>query len=153
MHRHRVWNTVSPLIRTQRNRIINIDGFIPAVNTLYFDPSDPVYDINSPGIYTITPSFYFSYLERPIQFKYQVFRIPANVNIYWKRNNGSFNLWAGNTFNGVNFSTGDTLTVGISVAGADPDSDFGLTLFNNIDTAACSNTVSVLTADLSIELP
>ena len=27
MHRHRVWNTSSPLLRTERNRILNIDGF------------------------------------------------------------------------------------------------------------------------------
>jgi len=153
MHRHRVWNTSSPLLRTERNRILNIDGFIPAVDTLYFNPIDPVYDVNTFGIYTVTPTFYFSYLDRPVQFKYQVIGFLRNVSIYWKKNNGSFNAWTSNTFNGVNFSTGDTLTVGISVVGADPDSDFSLTLFNNLDTAACSNTVTVLTADLSIELP
>lgn len=153
MHRNRVWNTASPLIRTQRNRVVDIDGFIPAVDTLYFDPVDPVYDVNSIGINAVTPSFYFSYLEKPIQFKYQIVRRPANVNIYWKKNNGSFNLWANNTFTGVNFITGDTLTVGISVTGVDPDSDFSLTLSNNIDTVICSNRLFVLAADLGIELP
>lgn len=62
-------------------------------------------------------------------------------------------MWANNTFNGVNFTTGDTLTVGISVTGVDPDSDFSLTLSNNIDTVICSNRLFVLAADLGIELP
>jgi hypothetical protein len=153
MHRHRVWNTASTLIRTERNRVLNLDGFIPAVNTLYFDPVDPVYDVNTIGINTVTPTFYFSYLDRPVQFKYQVVGFLRNISIYWKKNNGSFNAWTSNTFNGVSFSTGDSLTVGISVTGADPDLSFSLTLFNNLDTLACSNTLAVLTADLSIGPP
>jgi hypothetical protein len=153
MHRHRVWNTSSPLLRTERNRILNIDGFIPAVDTLYFSPIDPIYNVNSPGIQEIKPSFYFSYLEEPVQFKYSAVRKPQDVNIYWTKNNGEFVLWPIGTFNGANFRTGDTLTIGISVYDADPGSDFSFTLFNSLDTAACSNTITILTSDLIIGPP
>ena len=152
MHRYKVWNTASPIWRTERNRVLSTDGISPAVDTLYFSPVDPIYDNTIAGVQNITPVFVLSYLESPVQFKYTAPRLPVGVVLYWKKNSGAFVSWPLNTLNGANFVTGDTLTVGISAAGAEVG-DFGLTLFNSIDTAACSNTATILISGIELGAP
>jgi len=149
MHRYKVWNTTSPIWRTERNRVLSTDGISPAVDTLYFSPVSPVYDNTVAGIQAVTPIFILSYLESPVQFRYTAPRTPTGVSLYWKKNSGSFVSWPLNTLNGANFVTGDTLTVGISVAGAEIG-DFVLRLFNNIDTASCSNAATILISGIDL---
>jgi hypothetical protein len=153
MHRNRVWNTSVPLQRTARNRILPIDGVVPAVDTLFFTPSDIVLDNTIAGAQTLTPTFGLNYLETVVQFKYLAPRLPAGVTVYWKKNGGAFIAWPTNTLNGANFTRGDTLTVGVNVSGIAAGSDFAITLYNNIDTAPCSNVASILISGVDLGAP
>lgn len=153
MHRSRTWQTTITLGRSSHNRTFNISGFKPAVDTLYFSPVDPIYDTNIAGVQQITPSFVFTDLDGPVQFKYAAPRLPFGTLLYWKKNNGPYISWALDTLNGANFVNGDTLTVGIDVSGAMSGTDFSFTLFNNIDTEPCSNTITVLISGFILEEP
>jgi hypothetical protein len=150
MHRNRVWATTSPIFRTERNRVLVTDGNLPTLDPLNFNPTNQIIDAMLLGISALTPSFVLSNVSVPnLQLKYSVDRMPTGATFYFKRNNGSFLTLNPNTLNGAALNTGDTITFGISANGA-PDASFTFTVFNNIDVAPCSNTLSALITGASL---
>jgi hypothetical protein len=141
MHRNRSWSFTSPLFRLQRNRVIDINGYIPALDLLVWQPSDVGYfgvgEIQSLLANPLTIRNSLS----PVQFKWDIISgLSRGTAFFWKKNNGSFLAWTRNTFNGVSFTENDTLTVAITTSQI---TNFTIALYNNYDDLICSTPYSI----------
>lgn len=141
MHRNRSWSFTSPLFRLQRNRVIDINGYIPALDLLVWQPSDVGYFevgmVQSPLANPLTIRNSLS----PVQFKWDIISgLSRSISFSWKRNNESFVSWPRNTFNGSFFQENDTLTVAITTA---QTANFTIALYNSYDGLICSTPYSI----------
>lgn len=141
MHRNRSWSFTSPLFRLQRNRIIDINGYIPALDLLVWQPSDVGYfgvgEVQSP----LTNPLTIRNILSPVQFKWDIISgLSRGTTFVWKKNNGSFLSWPRNTFNGVSFAENDTLTVAINTS---QTANFTIALYNSYDGLICSTPYSI----------
>ena len=141
MHRNRSWSFTSPLFRLQRNRIIDINGYIPALDLLVWQPSDVGYfgvgEIQSPLANPLT----IRNIVSPVQFKWDIISgLSRNTGFFWKKNNGSFLAWTRDTFNGSFFQENDTLTVAITT---NQITNFTIALYNSYDGLICSTPYSI----------
>jgi hypothetical protein len=145
MHRNRSWSFTSPIFRVNRNRIINNDGYVPALTELVFTPDIYMGTTDTVGVGPVSSPMLIDNALANLLFKWDLaFGLTRGVTFYWKKNNGVFTLWPRNTNNtNVSFNNGDTLTVGISHAGVTAPNTFGIRLFSNFDNQACSNILSV----------
>jgi hypothetical protein len=141
MHRNRSWSFASPLFRLQRNRIIDINGYIPALDLLVWQPSDVGYfGIGEIQIPLANPLTIRNSLSQ-VQFKWDIISgLSRSTAFFWKKNNGSFVAWTRNTFNGVSFTENDTLTVAITT---NQTANFTIALSNNYDGLICSTPYSI----------
>lgn len=145
MHRNRSWSFTSPIFRVNRNRIINNDGYVPALTELVFTPDIYMGTTDIVGVGPVSSPMLIDNALANLLFKWDLaFGVTRGVTFYWKKNNEVFTLWPRNTNNtNVSFNNGDTLTVGISHAGVTAPNTFGIRLFSNFDNQVCSNILSV----------
>lgn len=145
MHRNRVWSFTSPVFRLNRNRILDVDGYVPALDLLVWDPTDfGSFEVLITLNESLANPFTVKNNLAPIQFKWDIVSgtVPRGTTLRWKKNNGSFNTWTRNT-NTVNttFTEGDTLTVAITTG--DTTGSFTFALYNSLDNRICSTPYSV----------
>ena len=143
MHRNRTWSFTSPIWRLSHNRIIDINGYIPALQYMLWQPSDIVLlsrlTVLGPirNAITITDSY------QPVRLKWVIMTgaIPRNVLIYYRKNGGSWVLFAENTFSTVTFTNGDTFQLGSQTGNF--TGTFSLALFNDVDGLQCSQPLTI----------
>jgi hypothetical protein len=141
MHRNRSWSFTSPLFRLQRNRIIDINGYIPALDLLVWQPSDIGYFGIEPVQYPLADPFTIRNILSPVQFKWDIISgLSRGTTFVWKKNNGSFSAWPRNTFNGISFTENDTLSIGMFTS---QPANFTIALYNNYDGLICSTPYSI----------
>ena len=143
MHRNRVWSFTSPVFRLNRNRLVDIDGYVPALNLLVWNPSDSaIIETFQSNIDIANPLLIQNNLA-PVQFKWDLVAgtLPRGLSLRWKQNNGSIVTWPRNTFNGNSFVANDTLSIFITTG--DTTGSFTFVLYNNLDNLVCSTPFSV----------
>jgi len=145
MNRNRTWSYTSPLWRLDQNKLIDINGYVPALSELTFIPDTYEGDDGIAGVQTAAGPMLINNALSNLLFKWDLaFGLTRGTTFYWKKNNGAFTLWPRNTNNtNVSFNNGDTLTVGIAHAGAAAPNSLGIRLFNNFDNQPCSNVLAV----------
>lgn len=145
MNRNRIWSYTSPLWRLDQNRLIDINGYVPALSELTFIPDTYIGSADIGGVQTAANPMLINNALSNLVFKWDLaFGNTRGIAFYWKKNNGEFTLWPRNTNNSnVSFNNGDTLTVGITHAGVTAPNTLGIRLFNSFDNQPCSNVLAV----------
>lgn len=143
MHRNRAWSFVSPVWRLNHNRIINTDGYIPALLYILWQPFNVVLlstlTVLGPirNATTITDSY------QPFRLKWNIMSgaIPRNVLLYYRKNGGAWVAFTENTFTAVTFTNGDTFQLGAQTGTS--IGTFSIALFNDADGLQCSEILTI----------
>ena len=143
MHRNRVWSFTSPVFRLNRNRLVNIDGYVPALDLIQWSPQDyailEVFLVNIP----ITNLLPINNTLQPVALKWDVVSgaVPRGTGLRWSKNGGVFNTWTRNVFTNTTFTSGDTIRLAITTG--DTTGNFSFALYNSLDNLVCSTPFSV----------
>jgi hypothetical protein len=143
MHRNRVWSFTSPVFRLNRNRLVNIDGYVPALDPIQWSPLDytvmEVFSLNEP----ITDTLPIKNTLEPVALKWDIISggLPRGTGLRWSKNGGAFNIWTRNVFTNTTFTSGDTIRLAITTG--DGTGSFSFVLYNSLDNLVCSTPFSV----------
>jgi hypothetical protein len=149
MHRNRVWSFTSPVFRLNRNRLVSIDGYVPALDLIQWSPPDygsppdyvilEVFSVNIP----ITNLLPINNTLQPVALKWDVVSggVPRGTGLRWSKNGGVFNTWTRNVFTNTTFTSGDTIRLAVTTG--DRDGTFSFALYNSLDNLVCSTPFSV----------
>jgi hypothetical protein len=143
MHRNRVWSFTSPVFRLSRNRLVNIDGYVPALDPIVWSPVDytiiEVFSLNVP----ITDLLPIKNTLQPVALKWDLISsgVPRGTGLRWSKNGGAFNAWTRNVFTNTTFTSGDTIRLAITTG--DTAGSFSFALYNSLDNLVCSTPFSV----------
>ena len=140
MHRNRTWSFTSPLWRLNHNRVLNADGYIPALDYIYWSPNDFIILSTLTATGPIADPVTISNTYQPVRLKWLASfgTLPRGSRIYYRKNGGSWVQWGANTLTAVSFSDGDIFELG-----AQAGSNTGIlsfALFNDVDNLQCSET-------------
>jgi hypothetical protein len=143
MHRNRTWSFTSPLWRLDHNRILNTDGFIPALLYLFWSPFNVVLLTQLTVLNPLRNANTISETYQPVCLKWTLITggVPRNVILYYRKNGGAWVSFAENTFTAVTFTNGDTFQLGAQTGTA--TGTFSLALFNDADGLQCSEVLSI----------
>jgi|688.fasta_scaffold03999_3 hypothetical protein len=143
MHRNRTWSFTSPLWRLNHNRILDADGYIPALLYLLWSPFNVVLVSTLTVLGPLRNANIISETYQPVRLKWNLITgtIPRNVILYYRKNGGAWVSFAENTFTAVTFTTGDTFQLGIQTGTS--IGTFSLALFNDVDGLQCSEVLSI----------
>ena len=143
MHRNRVWTFTSPVFRLNRNRLVSIDGYVPALDLIQRSRQDyvilEVFSVNTP----ITNLLPINNTLQPVALKWDVVSgaVPRGTGVRWSKNGGVFNTWTRNVFTNTTFTSGDTIRLAITTG--DTAGNFSFALYNSLDNLVCSTPFSV----------
>ncbi len=143
MHRNRTWSFTSSVWRLNHNRIVNTDGYIPALQFIFWQPNNMELLSNQTPLTPLKDAIIISdaYTEN-LRFKWDATGlIPKNVLLYYRKNNGSWVLFIEKNNTAATFNNGDTFQLGIQTG--NNDGFFGLTLSNSVDGLPCSELLSI----------
>lgn len=142
MHRNRTWSYASPLWRFNHNRTINTDGYIPALQYIFWQPSNAVLLSTLTVLGPLRNAITISDAYQPLRFKWDATgAIPRNVLLYYRKNGGSWVLFTEKVNTAVTFNNGDTFQLGIQTGNS--TGLFGLTLSSDADGLPCSELLSI----------
>ena len=143
MHRNRTWSFVSPVWRLSHNRTLNADGFIPALDYIYWSPQDFAILSTLTVLGPIADPITINQTYQPIRLKWVASfgTLPRGTRIYYRKNGGSWVQWNTDIFTAVTFTDGDIFELG-----AQTSTSFGIVsfaLFNGADNLQCSETFTL----------
>jgi hypothetical protein len=142
MYRNRTWSFASPVWRFNHNRTVNINGYIPALQFIYWQPSNFVLLNISTALGPIRDTFIISDTYQPFRFRWDATGIiPRNVRLYYRKNGGSWVLFNEKTNTADTFNNGDTFQLGIQTGNS--TGLFGFTLTSDADGLPCSELLSI----------
>ena len=142
MHRNRTWSFTSSVWRLNHNRTVNTDGYIPALQYIFWQPSNAVLVNISTPLSTLRDAVTISEAYQPIRFKWDATSaIPRNVILYYRKNGGSWISFTEKVYTGVTFDNGDTFQLGIQTGNS--TGFFGFTLTSDADGLPCSELLSI----------
>jgi len=143
MHRNRTWSFISPFWRSTHNRIVDINGYIPALEYIIWQPSDLVFLNTGMTLSPIRDAVTITNTYQPVQLKWDVISggVPRNVILYYRKNGGSWVSFAEKTNTAVTFTDGDTFQLGAQTGNS--IGVFNLVLSNSVDGLQCSQLLTI----------
>jgi hypothetical protein len=143
MHRNRTWSFISPFWRSTHNRIVDINGYIPALQYIIWQPSDLVFLSTLTVLNPIRDAVTITNTYQPVQLKWDLISgvLPRNVILYYRKNGGSWVSFAEKTNTVVTFTDGDTFQLGAQTGTA--TGLFSLALSNSVDGLQCSQLLTI----------
>jgi hypothetical protein len=142
MHRNRTWSFTSSVWRLNHNRTVNTDGYIPALQYIFWQPSNVVLVNTSTPLSTLRDAVTISEAYQPLSFKWDATAaIPRNVFLYYRKNGGSWVLFPEKNYTAVTFNNGDTFQLGIQTGTG--TGFFGFTLTSDADGLPCAELLSI----------
>ena len=146
MHRNRTWSFTSPFWRSNHNKIVDISGYIPALQYILWQPFDVVFLSTSTVLSPIRNANTISNTYQPVQLRWDLISgtVPRNVILYYRKNGGSWVSFAEKINTAVTFTDGDTFQLGAQTGAA--TGLFSIALSNSVDGLQCSQllTISVI---------
>ena len=143
MHRNRTWSFTSPFWRSTHNRIVDINGYIPALQYIIWQPSDLVFLSTRMALSPIRDAVTIIDTYQPVQLGWDVVSggVPRNVVLYYRKNGGSWVLFPEKTYTAVTFTDGDTFQLGAQTGNS--TGLFSLALSNSVDGLQCSQLLTI----------
>jgi hypothetical protein len=143
MHRNRTWSFISPFWRSTHNRIVDINGYIPALQYIIWQPSDLVFLSTRMALSPIRDAVTITDTYQPVQLGWESISgiVPRNVILYYRKNGGSWVSFAEKTNTAVTFTDGDTFQLGAQTGTA--TGLFSLALSNSVDGLQCSQLLTI----------
>jgi hypothetical protein len=143
MHRNRTWSFISPFWRSTHNRIVDINGYIPALQYIIWQPSDLVFLSTGTTLSPIRDAITITNTYQPVRLGWEVISgiVPRNVVLYYRKNGGSWVSFAEKTNTAVTFTDGDTFQLGAQTGNI--TGLFSLVLSNSVDGLQCSQLLTI----------